>query len=100
MDAVANSKSGLPIRLTDERWAHITEEHGELTGLQLAVAETIQNPARVLEGTAGELFAVREVEPGKFLVVVYRESRHDGFVITAFLTRRVRWLERRRQLWP
>ena len=100
MDVVANSKRGLPIRLTDERWGHITEEHPELTGLQSAVVETIQDPIRILEGSAGGLFAVREVEPGKFLVVVYREALHDGFVIIAFLTRRTRWLERRRQLWP
>jgi hypothetical protein len=44
--------------------------------------------------------AVREVEMGKHLVVVYREQRDDGFIITAFLTRRIRSLVKRRQLWP
>ena len=44
--------------------------------------------------------AVREVEPGKGLVVVYRELQEDGFVITAFLTRRMKSLQRRSQLWP
>jgi hypothetical protein len=34
------------------------------------------------------------------LLVVYRETGHDGFVITAFLTRRTKSLERRTQLWP
>jgi hypothetical protein len=34
-------------------------------------------------------------------VVVYKEiGVDDGFVITAFLTRRVRQLERRRRVWP
>ncbi|HSB79658.1 MAG TPA: hypothetical protein VLM91_12805 [Candidatus Methylomirabilis sp.] len=97
---VANSRSGVPIRLTDERWAHIIEEHCELAGLRSEVLHTIGNPGRVLGGSAGEFFAVREIEPKKFLVVVYREAGHDGFVITAFLTRRGRSLERRRQLWP
>ena len=36
------AKSGLAIRLTDERWAHITEEHGELTGLRSTVLETVR----------------------------------------------------------
>ncbi len=95
-----NSKSGVPIRLTDERWAHITEEHCELVGLRPAVLETIGNPLRILAGGAGELLAVREGEAGKWLVVVYRELGDDGFVITAFLTRRMASLERRKQVWP
>lgn len=94
------SKNGVPIRLTDERWAHITEEHGELIGLRSEIMETVANPAEIFAGNQGELLAVREVEPGKYLVVVYRESQHDGFIITAFLTRRAHTLRRRQQLWP
>lgn len=94
------AKSGLAIRLTDERWAHITEEHGELAGLRSTMLEAVSHPDRVLLGGDGELLAVRELEAGKYLVVVYREQSDDGFIITAFLTRRVRSLEKRRQLWP
>lgn len=94
------SKGEIGIRLTDERWAHITEEHGELAGMRAAVCETVSSPDRVLLGGDGELLAVREVDVAKHLVVVYREQRYDGFVITAFLTRRVRSLEKRRQVWP
>jgi hypothetical protein len=100
MGAVVKSKSGLRIRLTDERWSHITEEHCELAGLRLEVLDTITNPARILMGGGGELIAVRELETGKFLVVVYREQQRDGFIITAFLTRRVGSLSRRKQIWP
>jgi hypothetical protein len=31
---------------------------------------------------------------------VYRELQEDGFIVTAFLTRRIRSLDRRGQLWP
>jgi len=96
----ATSRNGVPIRLPDERWAHIAEEHCELAGLRPEVLETIAEPVRVLAGGDGELLAVREFEPGKFMVVVYRETEVDGFVITAFLTRRVASLDRRKQLWP
>ena len=90
----------IPIRLTDERWAHITEEHCELAGLRLELLETIVNPQRLLAGGAGEILAVRELSPGKHLVVVYRELEKDGFVITSFLTSRTNSLNRRKQLWP
>ncbi|HXI23429.1 MAG TPA: hypothetical protein VNG71_06105 [Pyrinomonadaceae bacterium] len=62
--------------------------------------KAIAEPIRVFAGTAGELLGVRELDLGKFIVVVYRELEGDGFVITAFLTRRMRSLERRRQIWP
>ncbi|MGE0468105.1 MAG: hypothetical protein AB7L09_18310 [Nitrospira sp.] len=62
--------------------------------------ETVSSPARILVGSDGELLAVREIEQGKHLVVVYREQSEDGFIITAFLTRRIRSLEKRRQVWP
>lgn len=94
------SKNGVPIRLTDERWTHITEEHCELAGMRMEVLDTIVNPSRVLLGGDGELMAVREFEPAKYLVVIYRELHDDGFIITSFLTRRIRALDRRTQIWP
>ena len=71
-----------------------------MAGLRLEVLETVANPTEIFAGNRGELLAVREVEPGKYLVVVYRESQQDGFIITAFLTRKGQALRRRQQLWP
>jgi hypothetical protein len=94
------SRNGIPIRLTDERWAHITEEHCELAGLRLEVLETVANPLRVLAGKGGELLAVREINPGRHLVVAYREVDEDGFIITAFVTSKLNSLNRRVRIWP
>jgi hypothetical protein len=94
------SKNHVPIRLTDERWAHIIEEHCELAGMRYEVLEALANPSRVLQGNGGELLALHEISPKKYLVVVYRESEADGFVITAFVTSKIRSLTRRKQLWP
>ena len=96
------SVNGVSIRLTDERWVHITEEHCELAGLRMEVLETVTDPERILEGNYGALMAVRENKPGKYLVVVYNEEERgdDGFIITAFLTRRINSLNRRKQIWP
>ena len=76
------SKNGVSIRLTDERWAHITKEHCEIAGLRSEVLETVLQPERILVGGDGELIALRELEQGKYLVVVYREQVDDGFIIT------------------
>jgi hypothetical protein len=94
------SKNDVPIRLTDERWSHITEEHTELAGMRLDVLETVANPERILQGNYGALLAVREMTTGKYLVVVYNEQDADGFIITSFMTRRVNSLNRRKQVWP
>lgn len=95
------SKNSVPIRLPDERWIHITEEHAELAGYYFEVLETVQEPQAVYEGKVGELIAVKEFETGKFMVVVYKEvNKEDGFIITAFLTKRIRQIERRKKLWP
>lgn len=94
------SVNGINIRLTDERWSHIVEEHGELDGLRTDVLQTVGQPDRVLVGNEGEYLAIREIEQGKYIIVVYRELEDDGFVITAFLTRRIRSLAKRKQIWP
>ncbi|MGB9662033.1 MAG: hypothetical protein ACPL5F_08465 [Moorellaceae bacterium] len=93
--------SGIWIRLPEERWQHIVEEHPELEDLRQEVLFTVERPLKVLAGSHGELLAVREVTPGKFLVVVYREtSPDDGFIITAFLTRKVGRMGKRLVVWP
>jgi len=98
VSATACSINGVAIRLTEERWLHITEQHSELAGYFHDVLEAIESPEAVYAGSSGELLAARPVEPGKYL---YKEQAPaDGFVITAFLTRRLRQLEKRAKLWP
>ncbi len=38
------SINGVPIRLTDERWKHITTRHLEMTNERDKIFETIENP--------------------------------------------------------
>ena len=98
---VIKSKNDVPIRLPEERWFHITEEHSEMAGYYFEVLESVAQPEAIYEGRAGECLAVREVEKDKYIVVIYKEvSNEDGFIISAFLTKRKRQLERRQRLWP
>ena len=78
---------------------HVDKEADALY-LRLDVLETVAEPERIVGGAAGELLALKKQSDGKMLVVVYREDAGDGFVITAFLTRREASFNRRKQLWP
>jgi len=98
---VVKSKNDVSIRLPEERWFHITEEHSEMAGYYFEVLETVEQPEVIYEGKTGECLAVREVEKDKYIVVVYKEvTNEDGFIITTFLTKRKRQLESRQKLWP
>lgn len=82
---IAYSVHGVPIRLTYERWFHITENHDELASYFFEVLETIENPEFVVRGNKGALKAAKNMGKRKWLVVVYRElSKEDGFVLTAY----------------
>ena len=100
MPDIVPSKNQVPIRLTDRQWAHIVAGHEELAGSRREVHRSVTEAELILEGREGELLAVKEQEPGRWLVVVYRELTNDGFIITAFLTSKENSLHRRRQLWP
>ena len=41
---VVKSKNDVPIRLTEERWFHITEEHSEMAGYYFEVLEAVEEP--------------------------------------------------------
>ena len=51
-----NKKS---IRLTEERWRHIIENHNEIASLRQEVLETIYLPDFIAEGTFSELYACK-----------------------------------------
>lgn len=100
MDGSVVSVNHVPIRLTDERWRHIVENHDDMAGHYYDVLETLADPDAVYEGNSGELLAVSSISRPRLLVVVYKEtSSADGFVITAFFTTRNQPIERRRRLW-
>jgi hypothetical protein len=94
------SKNNIPIRLTQERWEHILAGHPEMATSRDNLLMTVSDPGLILEGQSGEFLAVRSVELDKWLIVAYRELIGDGFIITAFFTRRREYLEKRKALWP
>lgn len=51
--AVVKSVDNLSIRLTEERWLHITEYHKELEDFQLEVLLTVATPDRLYKSPSG-----------------------------------------------
>ncbi len=98
----ARSKNGATIRLTDERWLHITYSHKEIDADAVPIVlQTIKSPDVVFRGDQGELLAVKKQPRRKnWIVVVYKESdATDGFVLTAYVTTDFRWLLKRKIVW-
>ncbi len=84
------SINGVPIRLTPERWKHISQRHPELKGKKQDVLNAVASPDLIQKGDLGTLMAVKKPND-KYLVVVYKEiSDTDGFVITAYYTKILR----------
>lgn len=72
-----------------------------MAGYYYEVLEVVYNPDAVYQGSSAELISTKESEPGKMIVVVYKElNKEDGFIITAFLTRKIRQFARRVKVWP
>jgi hypothetical protein len=96
---IVKSVNNVPIRLTEERWVHIVENHDDMAGYYDEILGVIENPDYVIKGYEGALIALKQREESKFLAVVYKEiNRSDGFVITVYLTSKIK-LEREVILW-
>lgn len=95
---IATSVNGVPIRLTGERWLHIVDARDDLVGREEDVLATVQSPDWVTRGYRGSLVAWKGYGRRGFLAVVYKElNNHDGFIITAFFSRRP---SKRNKQWP
>jgi len=93
---------GLAIRFTDERRGHILE-HPEMAEMEPAIEETLRDPERVVQSLSDPVvqlyyrFYFRTVVGGKFLCVVVKMGEAGAFLLTAYLTDRMKKGER---LWP
>jgi hypothetical protein len=85
------SKLGKRIRCTARHWAAIIKKHDALTGLEEAVTETLERPHYVRQSKEDERVLLYYAPCGTyFLCVVCRHLNGDGFIITAYLTDRIK----------
>lgn len=99
---VLTDYAGRRIRLTDERLTHV-HDHPEMAGLELGIGETLQQPERVIQSVSDPdvhlyyRFYRRTRVGDKWLCVVVKMTRNDAFVVTAYLTDKIK---RGTTIWP
>src|ERR687896_431999 len=87
---------GNPIRLPDERVSHILRRHRNISGMEWAIPQTLQAPDTVRTSRADPQVRYHyrwytgTVEGDKYLCVVVKLLPGDAFVLTAYLTSRIR----------
>ena len=90
------------IRLTNERWEHIVER-AEMDGLQGTIAETLLTPREMVQSATDESAWLyyrscpRTIVGARFLCVVVKHDGDDAFVLTAYLTDRIK---KGLRIWP
>lgn len=65
MKNITYSVNNIPIRLPDERWSHIVENHNDVAGYYYDVLEAVTNPTWILKGDEDELWAVKLISRRK-----------------------------------
>jgi hypothetical protein len=89
----------VPIRLTDERWSHITGSHNDLASHYDDILNSLEDPDYIIKGYKEALIALKKFDKNKFLAVVYKELNDvDGFIITTYFTSKLS-LEKEEILW-
>ncbi|MGA2298198.1 MAG: hypothetical protein ABSG15_11690 [FCB group bacterium] len=87
---IIKSINNVPIRITDERWFHIIENHDDLSGYFDEILDTLEYPDFVIKGYSDAKIALRIIRSNKYLAVVYKETSDiDGFLITAYFTTKI-----------
>ena len=100
--SVLRDYSGLSIRLTSERLTHILE-HPEMAGMEQAIEETLARPEKVVESLSDPdtrlyyRYYLGTRVGDKYLCVIVKLGGEDAFVVTAYLTDRVK---RGVLIWP
>ena len=93
---------GRPVRLTDERSAHILR-HQEMAGMEAEIERVLQSPAEVRVSRSDHTvhlfyeFYGQTLVGGKWLCVVVKYAAEDAFVVTAYLTDQLKVGE---VIWP
>jgi len=86
---------GTTIRLTDERRAHILE-HPEMATMEESIVEALLKPERVIQSKSSEethlyyRYYAKTRVGGKFLCVVVKIKEADAFILTAYLTDKIK----------
>jgi len=84
-------KLGKRIRCTSRHWQSIVRKHNTLARLEDVVTVTLQHPRYIRMSKEDDHVFLYYAPRGKYvLCVVCRHLNGDGFIITAYLTDRIK----------
>lgn len=80
------------IRLSNEHWKHISEiKHPEVAGLEKEIRETLVEPILIKRSNSDEkIFLYYSAYKKYFLCVVVKHENGNGFIITVYLTSKIK----------
>lgn len=82
---------GKRIRCTARHWQSIVRKHDALAGLEDAVTGVLQHPRYIRLSKEDDQVFLYYAQHGKYvLCVVCRHLNGEGFIITAYLTDRIK----------
>lgn len=82
------NKLGRRVRISEEHWNYIVNvKHPSLKGLEEAVKRALIEPTEIRKSRRSRrLFVLRSL--GKLICVIAKHLNEEGYILTAYLTRR------------
>jgi len=87
--------SGRTIRLTRERWSHITEEHPEVASYVNDFPEILLHPTKITHYEYDDKvhyyykYYKNRALSTKYLLIIVKYLNGEGFIITAYFVRNI-----------
>ncbi len=86
-------KTGRRIRLTKERWKHITQEHPNIQNFE-ELKETLINPLKIMPSTYDpenvQYYYKFNKKKKRYLMVAVKYLNGEGFIITTYYMRNIK----------
>ena len=87
------TKDGKIIRLTERQWLHIKQRHPEMANRLNDIEDAIANPTARIQYSEEVTKFYKFIKDGKkykkYIMAAVKILNGDGFVITAYKTRRI-----------
>ena len=89
-----NDKSGRKIRLTKKQWRHLAKKHPYMEKYLDEIKETLQFPDKIINRLFNKGYYYKGYkylkQPNRFVLVVVKYLNGNGFIITSYLTEKIK----------
>ena len=87
-------KSGRKINLSEERWKHIIKRHPYMGKYFEEIKKTLEIPDKIISDDYRKEYYYKGYKhlksPNNFILVIVKYLNGDGFVITSYLTDKIK----------